>query len=112
LIELTQNAAGVLIPLKVVPGASRDRVLGEWNGRVRICVAAPPEGGKANEAVIRLIADMLGIPRKSVALLKGSASPLKTLQVRGVTPSRVLAALKSDAGTSAARKKPPTCAGG
>ncbi len=73
-----------MVPLKVVPGASRDRFLGEWDGRAKIAVAAPPEDGKANRAVCALLAKLLGVHRRDVEVVQGQTSPLKTVLVRGV----------------------------
>jgi uncharacterized protein YggU (UPF0235/DUF167 family) len=47
-------------------------------------VAAPPEGGKANEAVLRLLADRLGLPKASLTLVSGRSSRDKIVQVSGI----------------------------
>lgn len=78
----------VLIRVKVVPGASRDRVVGVLGSRLKVCVSAPPEGGKANRAVSELIASALGVRARDVIVESGSASPEKTLRVSGVTLDR------------------------
>lgn len=79
------EAAGdhVRVHLKVVPGGSRDALLGRHGDRIRVKVAAPPEGGKANKAIVRLVAEALGVPKHDVEILRGHATPLKTVAVRG-----------------------------
>lgn len=67
--------------LKVHPKASRDRVVGWVGDRLKVQVTAPPERGKANEAVIGLLADVLGVPRSAVRVTSGQTSTLKTVQV-------------------------------
>jgi uncharacterized protein (TIGR00251 family) len=71
----------VRLDLKVVPGASRDRVVGWIGGRLKIQVSAPAERGRANEAVLALLAAVLELPRRGVRLVAGAASPLKSVEV-------------------------------
>ena len=71
----------MLLPVKVVPKASRDRVAGWIGDRLKVQVAAPPERGRANEAVARLLAESLGLPRGSVRVAAGLTSPLKVLEI-------------------------------
>jgi uncharacterized protein (TIGR00251 family) len=71
----------VLLPVKVVPKASRDRVAGWIGDRLKVQVAAPPERGRANEAVARLLADALGLPKGAVRVAAGLTSPLKVLEI-------------------------------
>jgi uncharacterized protein (TIGR00251 family) len=84
-IRFTQDAAGVRIAVKVVPGASRDRVAGELGDALKIAVSKPPEAGAANAAVVELLATLLGVPRTSVQIVRGHASPRKEVHVAGVS---------------------------
>lgn len=74
---------GLILRLKVVPGASRDAVAGVLGGRLKVRVAAPPEAGKANAAVLALLARALG--RKDLRLIAGAASAEKTVLLPGCT---------------------------
>jgi uncharacterized protein (TIGR00251 family) len=74
----------VAIRVKAVPGASRSRIVGMLGDRLKVAVAAPPEGGKANEALCALLADALGVPRRSVSVTAGHAQPQKTVTVGGL----------------------------
>ena len=76
-----QAGADVLLRVKVVPGASRDAIAGLLGDRLKIRVAAPPEDGKANAAVCKLLAKAIGVPPKSIAVESGQANPEKTLRV-------------------------------
>ena len=78
-------AGGVRLHIKAVPGASRDQIGGVLGDRLKVRVAAPPEGGKANKAIRALIAKALGVRASDVEIVSGHASPEKTLLVRGVT---------------------------
>lgn len=81
---------GVEIRLKVVPGASRSGVVGELGDRLKVRVAAPPEGGKANTAIEELLSDLCVHPCRIVA---GHGTPLKTVLVSGADAEAVVAAL-------------------
>jgi uncharacterized protein (TIGR00251 family) len=76
---------GVLVPVKVVPGARSDQIAGVLGDRLKIRVSAPPENGRANESVCRLIASALGVRRADVRVERGETSPEKTLLVSGTT---------------------------
>lgn len=79
---LSRDASGAwLIRVKAVPGASRDEIAGPLGDRLKIRVAAAPEGGKANKAICRLIAKRLGAPAKSVEVVTGPTNPEKTVRV-------------------------------
>lgn len=72
-----------LLHLKVVPGGSRDALGGPLGERFKVRVSAPPEGGKANKAVLALLAGALGIPERALRIVRGDASPLKTIEIEG-----------------------------
>ena len=67
--------------LKVVPKASRSRVAGCVGDRLKVQVTAPPERGKANAAVLELLADRLQLARSAVRLVAGETSPQKTVEI-------------------------------
>jgi len=89
MLTITEDEAGVLLPVKVVPGASRTRYLGEWDGHARIAVSAPPEKGKANEAVIEFLAGRVGVSRKDVSVAKGTTTPIKLIRIEGIAADTV-----------------------
>lgn len=95
-IELTVEDGAVLVPVKAVPGASRTRIMGEWDGRLKVAVAAPPEKGKANKAIVQVLADALGIPRRDIEVIAGHANPLKTIRIDRAAVDAVRAVLQSD----------------
>ena len=93
-IRLRARDGGVEIPLLVVPGSSRERVLGEHDGRLRLAVTAPPAGGAANKAVVRCLAAVLGRRRREVALESGHGSRRKVAFVAGAALDEVRARLE------------------
>ena len=82
------------LPVKVVPGASSDGIAGWMGDALRVRVAAPPERGKANAAVEKIIADALGLPARAVRIIKGDTSPRKVMEITGLTSGEIRALLK------------------
>jgi hypothetical protein len=78
------GAGGVVIRVKAVPGASRDAVAGAIGDRLKVRVAAAPEGGKANRAIERVIAAALGVKSARVSIVTGQGGPEKTVRVEGL----------------------------
>ena len=68
MITLSQQGQDVLLPVKVVPKASRDKIVGELDGALKSTVAAAPEKGAANTAVCKLIAKALGLRTAQVTV--------------------------------------------
>ncbi len=93
MIKLSTVSNGVLIQIKVVPGASRDRIAGELGGALKITVAAPPQGGKANKAVARLLAKALNLRASQVQVVRGTTSPNKSVLIQGIDKQAVLSVL-------------------
>jgi len=92
-IQLTLDDDDVLLPVKVVPKSSRDRVVGELDGALKVAVAAAPEKGAANKAVCTLIAKTLGLRARQVRVDAGHGSPRKTLRITGTSIDHVREAL-------------------
>jgi uncharacterized protein len=71
------------LAIKVVPGASRSAIAGVLGDRLKVRVAAPAEGGKANRALVRLLAEWLGV--REVEIIAGGSSAEKTVRVTGLS---------------------------
>lgn len=92
MLDLREEDGAVLLPVKVVPGASRTRYLGLWARRARIAVAAPAEKGKANQMLTKFLADFVGVGKGNLRVVSGGSTPLKIVRIDGVTRERVRAA--------------------
>lgn len=68
------------LPVKVVPRAKRDEIVGWLGDRLKLKVAAPPQDGRANDAVEALLAGALGVPRRTVRVSAGHASSTKVVE--------------------------------
>jgi len=77
------------VSVKVVPRASRDAVVGWSGGVLRLRVRAPPQDGRANAAVVALLAAALGLRRSAVAISAGHGSAHKRVSVEGLTRAEV-----------------------
>ncbi len=72
------------LKVKVVPGSSRDQIAGWLGDALKIKVTAPPERGKANEAVIAIVAERLGLPASDLEIVAGHGATMKDLSIRGI----------------------------
>lgn len=93
---LEARGDGVHIHIKVVPGASRDRIMGLLGDALKIQVAAPPEKGKANKVVVELLAKALGVGARQVSVISGAHGPRKVLRVTGLSLEAARSALGID----------------
>ena len=76
--------------LRVVPGTSKNPgVVGRYGTAWKVRVAAPPERGAANRAVLELLASTLGVPQAAVRLVSGRASRDKMVEVAGLGPGEI-----------------------
>jgi uncharacterized protein len=78
------------ISLKVVPSSSRDSIVGWLGESLKIKVKDPPEKGKANTAVINLIATKLGIDKRSISIFSGESSSSKILEIADLDDAQIL----------------------
>ena len=89
MIDVTEKDDAVYVAVWVQPGAKKDRIVGEHGGCLKVAVTAPPEGGRANKAVARLLAKTLGTKKSLVEIVSGAASRKKRVAIVGVPISRV-----------------------
>jgi uncharacterized protein (TIGR00251 family) len=84
---------GSTLAVRVRPGAKKNDVSGLHAGAVKISLTAPPVDGRANEALIEFIAELVRIPRARVSLVSGATSRMKVLRITGKSAVEVQAAL-------------------
>ena len=72
------------VRLRVSPGARRDELLGRHGEGWKVRVAAPPEGGRANDAVLDLLARELSLPRRSLSIVSGQTAREKVVLMEGI----------------------------
>jgi uncharacterized protein len=76
--------ASTRLRLRVAPGARRNELVGRHGDGWKVRVTAAPEGGRANEAVLDLLACSLGIPRRSLTIVSGLTAREKVVQMDGI----------------------------
>ena len=92
-LAIRDEAGGAVIAVKAVAGASRDRVVGVLGDALKSTTAAAPEKGKANKAIAAMLAEALGVDRRSVEVVAGAASPRKEFRIDGMSADEVRRAL-------------------
>ena len=79
---------GVRVSVRVIPRSSKNAV--QWEqGTLKVRLTAPPVDGAANEALIALLAERLGLPKRNVIILQGATSRQKTVEIVGMTAEAV-----------------------
>jgi uncharacterized protein len=97
-LRLDVKGSVLRVAVHVQPRASRSEIIGQHGAALKVRVQAPPIDGAANEALVRLLADSLGVPLRSVRVVAGATSRTKTVEIDGTTESAVRA-LASQRGT-------------
>ena len=83
------EAVSTRVLLRVAPGVARAGVVGRHGDAWKVRVTAPPEDGRANDAVLRLLADTLAVPRNAVLLVSGHGSRDKIVELMGLEPLQI-----------------------
>ena len=84
MIAISETADGVRFALKVVPGASRERIMGALGDALKVAVSKPPHDGQANMAVVKLLARELGLAESQITIARGHGSPRKEISISGI----------------------------
>ncbi|MDX9703514.1 MAG: DUF167 domain-containing protein [Candidatus Auribacterota bacterium] len=84
-LVINQNDKGIFFEVKVLPRASFEQIVGCVNGQLKVKLTAPPVSGKANCALVALLAKKLGVPKNSISIVRGETSSHKQLCVHDPT---------------------------
>ena len=95
------------ISVRVRPRASRDRVLGFRDGTLRVGVTAPPHDGKANAALLQLLAETLGVAKSRLRIVRGHAARDKLVAVDGISGEELLRRLEAVGAGGRPHPNPP-----
>lgn len=87
------SAKGAELEVLVQPRASRTKVVGVHDNRLKLALAAPPVDGAANEALVGFVAEALHVPQRQVTLMRGETSRRKTVLVEGVPTDVIVRSL-------------------
>jgi uncharacterized protein (TIGR00251 family) len=83
-IAIAEHAEGCVLPVRAQPGARKAGILGEQAGALKVAVTAPPEDGRANQALLEALRDALSLKRSQVELLSGATGRDKRFLIRGL----------------------------
>jgi uncharacterized protein len=82
---IQETRGGVSFAVKVHPRAKKNAITGEIGDALKISLTAPPIEGRANEACIAFLADLLNVPRSSITITSGQSGRNKMIHVAGVS---------------------------
>lgn len=86
---LVAQQDGTRLTLHIQPRGSRNAIEGIHGDALKVRLTAPPVDGAANEALIRFLADALGVSRSALRLTSGATARRKTIMVEGLVPAEV-----------------------
>ena len=89
-LTVREGNGAVRFAVHVQPRASRSEIVGMHGDAMKVRLAAPPVDGAANEALVELIAESLGVARRAVRIASGASSRAKTVEVEGVSAAAIL----------------------
>ncbi len=92
-MKISAHAEGCILAVRAQPGARRSAIVGVQGAALKVAVAAPPDQGKANKALVLLLAEKLSLKKSQVELLAGAASRDKKFLVRGLSAAALAVAL-------------------
>lgn len=96
--------ASTRVRLRVSPGAGRAAIVGRYGDGWKVRVTAAPEHGRANDAVLRLLADALSLPRESLTIVSGHSGRDKIVELTGLGPGLIERRLNSASTVDRGRK--------
>ena len=89
MIALVEHPNGVIVAVRAQPRARQARIMGEHGGALKVAVTDPPEKGRANQAIIAVLCEQLGLKKSQVALLSGDTSRDKRFVIAGLEISEL-----------------------
>ena len=92
-LAITERTNSVRFAVRVIPRARRSTIEGVHGGALKVRLTAPPVDGSANEELVEVLADALGVPRSRVQIAGGARSRSKVVEVTGVTGEGVRRAI-------------------
>ena len=85
MIKIRDKGEGIVISIKVQPNARKDKIIGEYGEQLKVAVTEQPEKGKANKAIIKIIAKWLNIKRSEIEIIAGHTSKDKEIFIGNIS---------------------------
>ncbi|MFW6202199.1 MAG: DUF167 domain-containing protein [Gemmatimonadota bacterium] len=93
-MKIQRREGGARLRVRAQPRASRTEIAGEYDGALKVRLAAPPVEGEANAELVRFLARRFGVPKSSVRIVAGETGRDKVVEVDGVDAAGIARALK------------------
>ena len=85
-LNIRETKNGIVFTAKVIPGSSSPaKISGMLDGMLKIKITAAPEKGKANQSLIKFLADLLDIKKNSIQIISGHTNPIKQILISGIS---------------------------
>ena len=85
MLQVKKKGKALELEVKVQPRASRNQIGKVEEGRLKIKVTVPPEGGKANQKVVELLSKALKVPKSNIEIVRGETSRIKLVRIEGTS---------------------------
>ena len=95
MIAIRDTPRGASFAVRVQPRARKNAVLGEIGEALKIALTAPPVEGRANEACLSFLAELLKVPRSSITITAGESSRNKMIRVAGISAAEIAGRLQT-----------------
>lgn len=93
-LKIEKIEGGVVLGAKIVPGSSRTQIAGILDGMLKVKIAAAPEKGKANEALIRYLSARLKLKKNDITIIAGKTNPVKRIEILNISDMQLIKRLK------------------
>jgi len=93
MLNIKETSNGVGFQVRVLPRSSKNMVMGETDGALKVKLTAPPVEGAANKALVEFLSDILDVPKSSITILSGQSGRLKTVGVSGISKDGLIKAV-------------------
>lgn len=84
-----QKDGSILLSVYIQPGASKSEIVGPHNGSLKIRIQSPPVDGKANDALIEFLSNLLKVSKRSIEVVKGQTQRNKVVKITGASLKQI-----------------------
>ncbi len=84
-VQIREEAGMLLLSVRIQPKATRNQIVGAYNGALKIRLTAPAQKSRANRQLLEFLAHTLNLSAKNVSLSRGRSSRDKTVEIRGLS---------------------------
>ncbi len=96
-LKITESSGAAELWVRAHPRARKSAIRGVVEGALDVAIAAMPKEGEANEELVRFLAEVLGVPRRSVRVVRGESSRHKRVSIAGASSAAIVEALRTRA---------------